>query len=161
MPTNIDRFNVLVAQILALLYREFPIRQSIRAENLLGYQQTDNTYSPEGRWTAEYRKGDGTLIRDATADFDFVQDTIRWLSDEGYILHWPYETGYEFMGVTLSAKGLELLKAVPSSVAGSTSVGDTLLAIFKDGTKDGAKEAAASAISSALTQAPGFLMSLR
>ncbi|MDZ7788160.1 MAG: hypothetical protein U5K73_08600 [Halofilum sp. (in: g-proteobacteria)] len=121
---NIDRFNETAAEILAQLYAEFPRRVSIDFEELL---EADD---------------DGGIPGDDEA---FVRDTASWLVDSGYI--WGKVAVPRLSMATLAPKGLETLKATPSSVDTSSSIGDQLT----EAASSGARGAAGRLFSEGLT----------
>ncbi|MGL5026224.1 MAG: hypothetical protein ACRC6P_09665 [Shewanella oncorhynchi] len=52
------------------------------------------------------------------AQKEFAFDTLHWLVDAGYVLGTPERSTY-IVDAVLTAKGLEVLRAVPDSLQGS------------------------------------------
>ena len=69
---------------------------------------------------------------DHPKECEIFRDTMLWLQESGYI---KYRTGdiHFFHDVVLTARGLELLKAVPDSVQSKSGLGDKLSFIAKKG----------------------------
>lgn len=102
---------------------------------LLGYER-HGSRSENGRWHE-------TLSEE---DIDLYIDTIKWLIDTGYIL--GHINHVHDTKLTLSHKGLELLKSVPSSVDSSQTLGEQLQGAIKSGAKDYAASLVSKALSS-------------
>jgi len=134
MSSNIEKFNEVVAQIFGVLYSKFPVRICLAPYEIMGYESRGH-YSANGEWKEELKVEDG----------EYFYYTLRWLYDTGYIVGSISHT--HDTNVTLSHKGLELLKSVPKSVDTSKSIGDQL----QEAIKDGAKNSAGNLISSALS----------
>lgn len=80
-------------------------------------------------------------------DLYFALNSVRWLADSGYLLAGQFREPFFVDDVTLSAKGLELLKCVPSSVDPSASFGDELRTMARSSGQD----AMSGLVSTALT----------
>ncbi|MBF4249148.1 hypothetical protein EA004_29955, partial [Vibrio anguillarum] len=87
-------------------------------------------------------------------DADFLLDTALWLIDSGFLYGkienevGVFYTSKKCIEITLSPKGLELLKLVPSSLEVSQNLGDKLV----DTINQGAKDAGSKLVSEALTK---------
>ncbi len=129
MSTNIDLFNQYTAKIFAMLYEPFPVTLWIR----------DGFIS-------------GRVVRPGVFDESVTDEqveiagyTLKWLIEAGYITCSRFDANSAH-DATLSAKGLELMKLVPSSLEKKKSVGDSLLTIVKDGSSDGGKKLISKAL---------------
>lgn len=134
MSENIDKFDVLVARIFEALYREFPNKVVLQPTELLDCDEQP------------YYNEAGYFVSPLTDDeSDFLYYTVSWLHESGYLLgsiHGAWDSK-----VTLSLKGLQLLKSVPNSVESNSSLGEQL----KEAIGNGAKDHAATLIKEALT----------
>ena len=77
--------------------------------------------------------------------FDVCMATIEWLIDTGYI-DCKERDQYGYSRCALTARGLEILKAVPESVQAQETIGDKLFYLIRKGSIELAKEAAKAAI---------------
>ncbi|AMV48169.1 hypothetical protein [Paraburkholderia caribensis] len=134
MPTNIEKFDELAANVFAKLYENFPVRVSL-FENTFEY---DLSYQ---------RSADGGAIFNAPTDYAFFTDTLKWLRMAGYIDFSSSASG-PWGGAVLTAKGLEVLKATPTSISPSQPMGDYLA----QGIRSGAKVAVSKGITYVLSQ---------
>ncbi|MBH9667938.1 hypothetical protein JAO10_15400 [Burkholderia contaminans] len=134
MPTNIEKFDELAANVFANLYENFPVRISL-FKNTFGY---DLSYK---------RSADGGAILNAPDDYAFFTDTLKWLRMAGYIDFTTSASG-PWGNAVLTAKGLEVLKATPSSISPSQPMGDYLA----QGIRNGAKVAVSKGITYVLSQ---------
>lgn len=73
-----------------------------------------------------------------TEDAEFFIATAEWLMQAGYITCKPYPY-IRIDDAVLTAKGLEVLKAIPKSVASTSSIGEQLAASAKEGGKEVAR----------------------
>lgn len=122
---NIQRFNDCTAKLLAFLYENFPYKVDLDFFEWLG----KDVFEPDDD------------------DFDFCYATLEWLQESGYVgVKSMHSQGA--MGVTLTTKGLEVLKAVPDAVQVKRSIGDMLV----EKVQEGAFSAAGQLISRALTE---------
>lgn len=131
--SNIDRFNDCTARLFAMLYQEFPFKVN------LNYAQ----------WLGDEHGGEITMD-----DLEFCKATVHWLQEAGYITT-GQQSRYLITGVGLTAKGLEVLKAVPESVDAKQSIGESLIEYGKGESV----RTATSLISTALTE--GFKIMVR
>lgn len=122
MSTNIELFNQYTAKIFTELYESFPVPM----------------------WLVDVRLSGGKFIENERGfeepDFEtkIAGSTILWLVEAGFINASETDARSAY-NATLSAKGLELMKLVPSSIDSKMSVGDNLLKILKEGSVDAAK----------------------
>lgn len=127
---NIDRFNAVCAVAFERLYSAFPEPVDLHPDDIAeaaGLDMEGQTYLPE------------TPRRN-----QFIGETIRWLREAGFVWGEPVDLRQGSMaGARLSAKGLEALKLVPSSIDSSESIGEHLVAMIKNGTRVGAARLAA------------------
>ncbi|MFM2642515.1 hypothetical protein AAFX33_15265 [Vibrio chagasii] len=133
MSENIDKFDVLVARVFETLYSEFPKKIVLQPTELLDCDEQPY-YNEAGYFVSPL----------ADDESDFLYYTVSWLYESGYLL--GSINGVWDSKVTLSLKGLQLLKSVPNSVESNSSLGEQL----KEAIGNGAKEHAATLIKEAL-----------
>ncbi len=104
--SNIERFDELTGQVLARLYAEFPLPIRLIPDQFV-----------EKSWLVD--EFTGALF--ASAETEFFTATVDWLAEAGYLRYQELERTKVngFSGAVLTAKGLELLKAIPDSLGGS------------------------------------------
>lgn len=143
---NIQKFDELVAMLLAHLYGTFPRRTEIDSFEFLNIEFEHSSFLDDNEGNEEYIN--------KCQEADFLLDTALWLIDSGFLygkienevaLHY---TSKKCIDITLSPKGLELLKLVPSSLEISQNLGDKLV----DTINKGAKDAGSKLVSEALTK---------
>ncbi|MFE1235067.1 hypothetical protein, partial [Streptomyces sp. NPDC058745] len=117
MPTNIEKFDELAANVFANLYENFPVRISL-FKNTFGY---DLSYK---------RSADGGAILNAPDDYAFFTDTLKWLRMAGYIDFTTSASG-PWGNAVLTAKGLEVLKATPKTISPSQQMVDYLAQVLR------------------------------
>lgn len=121
---NIELFDLYVGKIFVVLYEEFPVRKNISACEFLGYIEM-----PDGEgYTKKEQK-----------ECDIFDSTVEWLRESGYILY-RKKVSVWYTDTILSAKGLELLKAVPESVRTKSSIGEYINHLAKESTDDALKK---------------------
>ncbi|OHW40176.1 hypothetical protein [Pseudomonas sp. 06C 126] len=117
--SNIERFDELTGQIFGKLYTSFPIPTHLQSRHFIA---------------------DSILSKPSPQDPERVQAvkmfyaTARWLATSGYISFSETRDGIE--EAVLTAKGLEVLKATPSSLESGPSIGERLAATGKEGGKE-------------------------
>ncbi|HBC3450934.1 TPA: hypothetical protein KDY51_004851 [Vibrio parahaemolyticus] len=125
---NIDLFNLAVGEILGTCYESFPEREMLSVPII--FHKIKGFY-PE--YTGE----------EAT-EFEFyahriIKSTVEWLRDSGYL--WVEKEIvceiYDFEGVVLTPKSLELLSALPESLDSTETVGEKLAKGLSKVGKDG------------------------
>lgn len=135
MPdTNIERFDQLTGLVFSKLYQSFPIAVDLHVMQFADALVYDKPLNGE-----ELYKGGEPL--------EFFDNTILWLIESGYVISRNSSSyAYTFETCTLTAKALEVLKAVPQSVGGET-LGGRLAAAAKDGATGKLKELAGEVLS--------------
>ena len=118
--SNIDQFNEITGLVLAELYGKFPVPVSLIPKDFV---------EPATRW-CDFMCAD---IPNEKAEF-FIA-TVRWLESSGY-LTFKDCTQYYAQDVVLTAAGLEVLKASPSSLGKGPSFGESITAAAKEGGKE-------------------------
>ncbi|KWH65156.1 hypothetical protein [Burkholderia anthina] len=141
MSSNIEKFDLLVAQLLADLYERFPIEAGISASNY--------GIDVDGLFGGF----DGTVDRDVMEELDFFCSTVRWLKRAGYVDYSSEADSGAFGAVVLTPKALEILKATPTSLQASQALGDYLV----DSVRSGASDAVKQGVTAALTAGTLFL----
>lgn len=129
--SNIEKFDDITGKIFAELYQSFPVPQTLMTEDFVGS-------------VLRYNEKYGTELPTDDAEFFFA--TATWLMHAGYITGTPRPPSYVTEAV-LSAKGLEVLKAVPKSVTSKSSIGEQLAVSAKEGGKEAARGLVSEAFS--------------
>jgi len=121
--SNIEKFDEITGKIFAELYQSFPLPKMLMAgamvENAMQYDERYGTEVP-------------------TEDAEFFIATADWLMQAGYLTCKPYPY-LRVDDAILTAKGLEVLKAIPKSIASTTSIGEQLATTAKEGGKEVAR----------------------
>ena len=131
---NIELFDEYVARTLGMLYGSFPIRIGLDALQMSGNPEVDDFGVPIDE------RGKRSKA------FDVCMATIEWLIDTGYI-DCKERDQYGYSRCALTARGLEILKAVPASVQAQETIGEKLFYLIRKGSSiELAKEAAKAAI---------------
>ncbi|XXF10895.1 hypothetical protein J3Q00_11335 [Pseudomonas sp. D2-3] len=104
--SNIERFDELTGQVLARLYAEFPMPIRLAPDSFV-----------DPWWVTDETIG-GPI---ASRETNFFTATVVWLGEAGYLRYKEVDKTelHGFSGAVLTAKGLELLKAVPDSLGDS------------------------------------------
>jgi len=118
--SNIDQFNEITGLVLAELYAKFPVPKSLIPEKFV---------EPATRWC------DFMCADIPSEDAEFFIATVRWLESTGY-LTFKDCTQYYAQDVVLTAAGLEVLKASPSSLDKGPSFGQSITNAAKEGGKE-------------------------
>lgn len=128
---NMELFDTYTAEIFSRLYQSFPEPCALDVLHISGCQDVDET----GRMEKPAR---------------ICRHTVLWLEQSGYL---SFESEYPsgFFGVVLSAKGLEVLKAVPDSVKSSDTLGEKLVKALKGGARETARILAKTVLSKGLS----------
>ncbi|KWB69247.1 hypothetical protein [Burkholderia ubonensis] len=134
MSSNIEKFDLLVAKLLADLYEQFPIEAGITAD-AYGID-VENLF-----------RFDGTIDGEITTELDFFCGTIRWLNRAGYIDYMGEHGSGAFTNVVLTAKALEILKGTPESLRAPQALGDYLVDNVRGGATEAVKQGVAAALS--------------
>lgn len=134
---NIERFDVLVGAIFAKLYQEFPIAVDLMMED---FESQMAVNQPERDINDHYNR----------RDVLFFLSTVIWLSNHDY-LDSGSQAGDGVMGCVLTARTLELLKAMPSNLeAKKPSLGEQLVSATKEGMTVKTKELVSEFLSKAV-----------
>lgn len=115
--SNIELFDEYAAKIFAVVYETFPEKTPVDCLRISESMDVD-----------EYGR--------ASREANICRATLEWLCESGY-LRCGEESGY-FRMATLTPKGLECLKVVPSSLDGNTPIGERLVGMLKNGSKQSA-----------------------
>lgn len=127
---NIEKFDEITGEVFAKLYENFPSPCLLKAAD---YVETP----------LEFHEQLGFEVTTKDAEFFFA--CIRWLESAGYITT-KSENELYVADALLTNKGLEVLRAVPSSLQGKASIGEQL----SGGIAKGGKELARMLVSEAL-----------
>ncbi|TND54293.1 hypothetical protein [Aeromonas dhakensis] len=128
MVSNIERFDAIVVLALADLYSRFPVRQYLASSKFIVTEEGEHIdgVSPEAE--GELFAEDPYLKDPYFKRRNFAFESLRGLVDAGYIHGTPAAyNGIE--NAVLTAKGLEVLKAIPDSLQGS--LGERLVEAVK------------------------------
>lgn len=132
MPgSNIERFDEITGKIFAHLYQNFPVPTHLSPQ-VVGVTIPKGAFDP----VSEQSWGGIDDLDDAQREVvSFFVHSAKWLTKAGYIdVLIAGSTG--FIDVTLTAKGLEVLKATPKSLESSESLGQQLVTAAKGGFAD-------------------------
>jgi len=131
--TNIDVFDLCVADIFVRLYESFPVPIDL-----------DFSEAPDSIFE-EYESSDGAFDK-----LVIYEKTILWLSSAGYISFesTSYDGGH---GVVFTPKGLEIMKLPSSLEVPGASLGEQLMGSLKTGALQAAGNIAKSAITQGLS----------
>jgi len=142
--SNMERFDRLTGAIFARLYESFP-----EPVNLDAY--------PFLHLIVAADQDQATQCEQAFNAPEFFSYTLRWLADTGYFNHGSQADGspYTFTECVLTAKGLEVLKAVPKSISTGQSIGQSLQEAAKRGAIDSIKKLTGEALSTGVHLAIG------
>ncbi|EJM81312.1 hypothetical protein PMI34_05217 [Pseudomonas sp. GM74] len=137
MPApNIERFNILVGSIFAKLYESFPVPIELSAIEFADQLVSDDC-------AKEWSQRDSTVR--------FFGSTVDWLSDHGYLKRGVVFSNSTILDCVLTARTLELLNAMPSSLENKgPSLGDQLVKATKEGMSGKVKELASDFLSRAV-----------
>lgn len=118
--SNIQKFDEITGQVFGALYENFPVARDLLIKDFL-----DDGFSYDKAAEGDFPNENG----------EFFFSSVEWLAAAGYLrveskLHYS-----GFAGVVLTAKGLEALKAIPSSLNKGASLGDQLVEATQNGTK--------------------------
>lgn len=130
MKQNIQKFDELVGRIFSELYESFPVPKSIKADVWDDYMADLN----EGGLGAQFQ-----------TESDFFNSTVEWLMHAGFIRYKEINFGGRANGCVLTAKGLEILKAIPKSL--EPSLGEKLIEASKSGVVEQVRSLTGQALS--------------
>lgn len=112
---NLALFNQFAGQALADLYAAFPVRRPLLAQAMTGHHDLDEfgaIIAPDGRPSKEA---------------EVALSTLQWLAAAGLIDCERQNPPFGLVGCVLTAKGLELLNALPESVLAKNPMGRRLV----------------------------------
>lgn len=118
--SNIEKFDDITAKVFAELYLSFPVPKTLMAEDFV-----------ESAMVFDERHG----MEIPTDDAEFFIATAEWLMQAGYLTCKPYPY-LRVDDAVLTAKGLEILKAIPDSVNSKSTIGEELATTAKEGGKE-------------------------
>ncbi|MGY2162158.1 hypothetical protein HX799_07580 [Pseudomonas tolaasii] len=122
--SNIDIFDQITGLIFSRLYQSFPVTKTLSSMDFIA-----------------------AFPNDIERPGVFFADTMKWLIASGYLMgEMDAKLHATFHKCTLTAKGLEVLKAVPDSVTGTT-IGAQLQDAAKKGMLDSVKSLTGKALS--------------
>ncbi len=118
--SNIEMFDEITGKIFATLYQSFPMPKYLGVADFVEIPM-------------EYSERQGMDV--PTSEAEFFTATAQWLINAGYITGEPYPSMYVSDAI-LTAKGLEVLKAIPDSVSAKASIGELLATTAKQEGKE-------------------------
>lgn len=130
---NIDEFNEITGKVFARLYEAFPIPVLLQPSDF------DIDEHAEGDWDHHGRFVGGEPL---TSEERMFGESIRWLEESGYLTFGPGNPGEQdedrthFQRSRLTAKGLEVLNAIPPNLTKREPLGQQLAAASKSGGKE-------------------------
>ncbi|MDD0973804.1 hypothetical protein [Pseudomonas fontis] len=130
--SNIQQFDEITGRVLGTLYENFPVPKSLRIK-----QFVEDGFIYDERVQVDVPSESGM----------FFMACIDWLAEAGYLRFRSKAHNDGFVEAVLTAKGLEVLKAIPESLQTGPSLGDQLV----DATKSGAKSLLGSIAGQALS----------
>lgn len=113
-------FDEITGKIFATLYQSFPMPKYLGVADFVEIPM-------------EYSERQGMDV--PTSEAEFFTATAQWLINAGYITGEPYPSMYVSDAI-LTAKGLEVLKAIPDSVSAKASIGELLATTAKQEGKE-------------------------
>ncbi|WP_405119219.1 hypothetical protein [Pseudomonas leptonychotis] len=120
--SNIDRFDEITGLIFAKLYKSFPVPTELSPVLIVGTNLRER--APDGLGTIQNENA------------YFFTACLEWLRSAGYLdIGDSFDDG-TYISCVLTAKGLEVLKAVPESIHSGPSLGEKLVDASKSGTKE-------------------------
>lgn len=143
MTANIENFDLLTAKLFAALYESFPVPVALTAEQYgVDVDSAFDFADPVSVDPAAFKA------------LDFFCATVRWLEAYGYLTYQSETNGGFFFDASLTAKGLEVLKATPASLSSTKTLGEYIV----EGTKGGVKEAMSKGVSYALSAGAALVL---
>lgn len=144
MTNNMERFDRLTGAVFARLYESFPEPVTLDAQPFL-------------HSIVAADQDQATQCDQAFNAPEFFSCTLRWLAGTGYFTHGSQgeQSPYTFTECVLTAKGLEVLKAVPTSIKTQQSIGQSLQDAAKRGAIDSIKKLTGEALSTGVHIAIG------
>ncbi|WP_028684146.1 hypothetical protein [Pseudomonas chlororaphis] len=130
--SNIKQFDEHTGLVLGALYESFPVPRPLLIED----------FAPDGFSSDDFL---GTEVLNEKGEFLFA--CIDWLAESGYLRFKKRVHNTGFTDAVLTAKGLEVLKAIPDSVSTGPSLGEQLVNAAKSGVKGAVGSAAGKVFS--------------
>jgi hypothetical protein len=130
--SNIKRFDEVTGLVLGALYESFPIPRPLFA----GSFQSDSDSRDD--------VVDSGTPHDAEA---FFFACVEWLAEAGYLRFADIQQTLGYHNCVLTAKGLEVLKAMPDSLSTGPTLGEQLVDAAKSGVKGAVGSAAGKVFS--------------
>lgn len=126
---NIDRFNEITGLIFGRLYEAFPLPIRLRPE-LIGIEEREGAV--EGLQEAE-----ALCVEVQSEEVILFKHSVTWLIQAEYLhsTHGDHGSGH-FDEARLTAKGLEVLNAIPTALTKREPLGEQLVAASKSGGKE-------------------------
>lgn len=126
---NIDRFNEITGLIFGQLYEAFPIPIVLRPR-LIGIEEREGAVEGAGIAAA-------MGVEAQSEEVILFKHSVTWLIQAEYLksTHYDIGSGY-FDSARLTAKGLEVLNAIPTALTKREPLGEQLVAASKSGGKE-------------------------
>jgi len=134
MCQNIELFDEYTAKVFALLYSTFPVKQSIEIIDFVGKGAFDDF---------------GVIVNaknEPLPEAKVAWHTLIWLKEADFISIGREHAYTDVSDVTLTIKGLEVLKARPESIQPAKRIGNEVIGALKVGNVEAAKELVRQAI---------------
>ncbi len=139
--SNIERFDEITGKIFAHLYQSFPVPVFLGTQ-LVGITISSTVTMP---YSGAPYGGIHDLDEAERETVNFFVHSAKWLAKAGYIdILIIGQT--DFIDVTLTAKGLEVLKATPKSLENSETLGQQLVTAAKGGFADQLRDLTSSVL---------------
>ena len=122
IPPNIENFNNVAAQTFAILYENFPVPCNLRLVEDYAIWWEGNLYESGNK--------------DEPEEVHFIESTLDWLQDSGYLKYDGYSYPIGFMDAVLTLKGLEILNAVPDVLTSSHTAGELVTEALAEGASE-------------------------
>lgn len=151
---RIDYFNLIVGQIFAQLYENFPVPTNLNEAAIaaaLGVSAEDKS---GGYGSPVYEFGD---LPNGDSFYDIFTSARLWLHDEGFI---RAEGDWAHIEPVLTAKALAVMNAVPPGLTGGKSLGSQITDAAKGAGKSAGNAALGDLVGQVLGAAGGFAKGL-
>ncbi|WP_370599570.1 hypothetical protein [Pseudomonas nitroreducens] len=129
---NIDEFNEITGKVFALLYEAFPLPIGLRPTAIGIEEHEPGEYDPVS--------GKVSGRTPVTEEEIVFGHSVQWLEEAGYLTSIRGQSqGYPrlyFAESRLTAKGLEVLNAMPDNLTKRESIGQQLAEASKSGGKE-------------------------
>lgn len=134
MCENIELFDEYTAKIFAQSYQKFPMPHDVSIVDFIKQGKINDF---------------GMIVNDKdkpSAHAQVAWHTFIWLKETGFIKIESEHPYLSLTGIVLTAKGLEVLKATPSSIQQNSHIGNELIGLLKTGSIEAAKQLVGQAI---------------